>query len=569
MSRNRLSRQRLAYLFSAAVALSLTACGGGGDGSSGTPAPPPSGSTLNPGSGVSDGAAPPPPAPLKGQVTRNAALQNVLVCLDLNANNACDADEPASARTGADGAYSVDIAKVPAAKLSSSSLIALVNTGAVTDPGTAIDSANPTVAATTTSYVLTRPAGAGGAINPLTTLVQAGVAAGMSEADARKNVAIQLGIAEAKIDNYQDDPPATDAEVLDTARFAAAFVSDTLRSGRPLEVGDQNSAVTPGVGELINLQYTDASNYYAYWAESQAKPAGTPGSSSLLMKAGKYQGTTSAKLALYPQAALTPSGWKMCDDSIPARGTKGNPYRTTTCDANTSLASRGAPQDIAGKAMADVVTAQQSNSNNTINAGMSTGGLIGALGNATFPAGSAIRNRTSVTLGSYINIPDVRSGFGYAISQSSVTTLEQLLAGAQASGANLANATGMLPMGTVGNQSWRSTVTGATSPTSGTVQHYVCDYNTSTQTRSNCVPIGTGTYTITTQSGTRLMRVTGQQRPTAGQTLLFTEVDWGGPSGKWVYQALETKPDLASRVSGTASRLNGPAWAAMKSQLGI
>ena len=35
------------------------------------------------------------------------AIRNAIVCLDLNANSACDADEPASARTNADGAYSV------------------------------------------------------------------------------------------------------------------------------------------------------------------------------------------------------------------------------------------------------------------------------------------------------------------------------------------------------------------------------------------------------------------------------------------------------------------------------
>ena len=37
----------------------------------------------------------------------NQAIQNAVVCMDLNANNACDAGEPVSARTGATGASPV------------------------------------------------------------------------------------------------------------------------------------------------------------------------------------------------------------------------------------------------------------------------------------------------------------------------------------------------------------------------------------------------------------------------------------------------------------------------------
>ena len=40
-------------------------------------------------------------------VTRNAALKDATVCLDLNGNDACDAGEPASAATGVNGQYSL------------------------------------------------------------------------------------------------------------------------------------------------------------------------------------------------------------------------------------------------------------------------------------------------------------------------------------------------------------------------------------------------------------------------------------------------------------------------------
>jgi len=220
----------------AAAALTLSACGGDDD------APP---------------VAPPDPAPapvaltLQGQVARNAALKDATVCLDLNGNDDCDAGEPASASTGADGRYSLTATPAQAA---ASRLIAVVKANVTIDankPGQPVTSAS--------DYVLKRPAGRAGGINPLTTLVQAGVAAGMTEAQARSNVASQLGIAEGKIDNYQDDPAADDTQVADTARWIAAFTSVALREGVPLEVA--NPAVADAGSEWMdNLIWLDASN---------------------------------------------------------------------------------------------------------------------------------------------------------------------------------------------------------------------------------------------------------------------------------------------------------------------
>ena len=91
------TRSLLIHAFAATAALSLAACGGDGDDSP-APTPPP----------------PPPPAPitLSGEVARIGTLRNVVVCLDLNANDACDAGEPASAATGADGRYSLNCAVI-------------------------------------------------------------------------------------------------------------------------------------------------------------------------------------------------------------------------------------------------------------------------------------------------------------------------------------------------------------------------------------------------------------------------------------------------------------------------
>ena len=146
---------------------------------------------------------------LQGQVTRNAALKDATVCLDLNGNDTCDAGEPVSALTDANGQYSLTALPAQAA---AARLIAVVKANVTVD---ANKPAQPVT--TTTDYVLKRPAGSAGGINPLTTLVQAGVASGMSEAQARSNVAAQLGIAAAKIDDYQADPPANEAGAQNTA----------------------------------------------------------------------------------------------------------------------------------------------------------------------------------------------------------------------------------------------------------------------------------------------------------------------------------------------------------------
>lgn len=574
----------------AAVALSLTACGGGDDSSTTPPAPAPAGSTLNPGTGVSDGetpspspapaptpspspapapaptpAPPPPPAPLKGQVTRNAALQNVLVCLDLNANDACDADEPASARTGVDGAYSVDIAQVPAAKLASSSLIALVNAGAVTDPGTAIDQGDPTVATTAVNYVMRRAPGTGGPINPLTTLVQAGVAAGMTDADARKNVAIQLGIDAAKIDNYQDDPPYSTQNIQDTARAMAVMTSWALRTGK-LSVADQSEAIAASPGSLASLSFTDASNYSYRTLDTLAKPAGETSSHYKDARAGKSNGTALTNQQLYNTSYLGPNGWVHCNDTVAHPTTQGNPSRSNYCLGQPQVGYSNLTS-IADRSMAEVLQELKADAASFSYPVEPSPAILGALGNAKFPAGSSLIRRSNLALASSIYINSLNTD---GRPQSEATTLEQLIAAKPASGVKPPSPNNSLTLGVSSSnaRNLRVAFTGTTSATGGTVQYYECDLNADQSVASNCAATTTGTYTISTVNGVRVMRFGGQPASIMNHTRVYAELDWGGTNGKWVYQAREVKSDLSGRGSSNA-RLNATAWAAMKSQLGI
>ena len=541
------TRNLLIHALAATAALSLAACGGDDDDE--TPAPPPPGTTT-----------------LSGEVTRIGTLQNVVVCLDLNANDACDAGEPTSAATGADGRYSLsyDPAAVPDA--ASARLIALIKTGDPAAATTAIDSATPTVAATDADYVMHRPAGTGGAINPLTTLVQAGVAAGMTEAAARANVAVQLAIDGAKIDAYQDDPAWDANQIHDTARMAAAFVSGMLRTGVPLEVGDQQAAA-PASTTLRLLRYSGAGDYFARSHDQQAKAAGSAGVQLVDNRIGKSGGQVVPDDQLYNVAYLTPSGWTHCRRDVLLQSTVGNPSRSVYCDGETSLGSIRS-SSVAGEAMADLVDRWQALPTNTINVGVPTAGLKGALGTTAFPAGSEELLRSSVVLGQTILIDNL----GTRAQPQTRNTLEAVINHYPTSGAAAPAAANTLSLALTTSQLKNLRVSFApSSATQGAAQYYECDLNADQTVVSDCAASTTGAYSIDTVNGARVLRFTGQPAtPAINYRVVYSEIRWvaGDPNSQWVYRAHETKPGLVSR-QGASSRLNDAAWTAMKTQLGL
>ncbi|WP_052736409.1 hypothetical protein [Aquincola tertiaricarbonis] len=134
----------------AASVLSLAACGGDGDDDNNT--------------------APPPPAPtaqLSG-VVLDGALANARVCLDLDDNRACDADEP-STTTAADGKFTLTAEE---AKLPLHTVLAVATAGTTTDAD---------YGAITQGYTLAAPAGKGAVITPYTTLLVSELDGGRAE----------------------------------------------------------------------------------------------------------------------------------------------------------------------------------------------------------------------------------------------------------------------------------------------------------------------------------------------------------------------------------------------------
>lgn len=555
----------LALAINATLALSLAACGGGGSGEVAT-------STSDPAAPVVEAPPAEPPAPvmvtLSGAVMGNQAVRNAVVCMDLNANGACDADEPASARTGADGAYSLtyDSSKVSVTQTAAISLIAAMVPGLATADTTTIDAADPGVGNAAKPFVLRQVPGKAGQINPLTTLVAKGIADGMTEAGARANVVLQLKIADGKIDNYQDDPAIDESNVQDNARWMAQAVRAALEEGATVRVADQLAAVDAAAGDLASLRYTDAGNYFIRTFSRLAKAAGVPGFQNLDLRGGKTNGSATADSIAYNFAYLTPTGWIRCDG--PWGGTLGSPSRSTYCGGSESVGFTVA-SSVAGHTMTEVVTEMQADpASNVVNNGLAITNLVTALGTAVFPADSNINARYNLTLAPAIFINSLNTD---GRPQAEAQTLEQLIAAKPAGAINLANGNGSLTLG-LGSASFKNlrvAFTGTTNATSGTVQFYECDLD-SAQVASNCLAKETGTYAIGTVHGARVMRFAGYAPTVMNHTRVYAEVQ-DAPTvaaGNWVYQAREPKTDTASAFS-IQKRLNPTAWNAMKTQLGL
>jgi hypothetical protein len=568
-------------LVAAMLTAGLMACGGGGsdeiaiDGGGGGSGGVGDGTGGTGGAGGTDGSG-----GTGGIVTRsgvvavNGPVRNAVVCLDLNANSVCDTSEPASAPTDASGAYtlSYDTSLVLPAQSAAASLIAPQVPGAPTAATTTIDEGNgePT---TDAAYVLRQVPGKAGAINPLTTLVAAGVAKGMTEAVARANVTVQLQIAEAKIDDYQGDPIATQAMVVDSARTMAGVTATVLASGIPLVVGNPVDGTSAGPNDLRNLHYTDASNFSFTSFDLSARPAGASTGSLVDIRQGRTNGLATASNILYGQAYLTAGGWRRCDESEPVTFTLGVPNRSVFCGALEQTGAR-ASRSLDGRSMADVVTELQSDPQNFVNIGTPTGNLLGMLGAAVFPVNSTLRPGVNLALNQPIFINNLNGNDG--ISQATATNLDQLIAARPASGAALPGPGGSLSLGLGrGNfKNLRVAFTGTTSATAGAVQFYECDLDSAQNVASNCAATNTGGYTIRLVYGVRVMRFTGNAPTVMNHERVYAEVKAATQAnaviggGDWVFIARQNKPDLASNIIRN-TRLNGTAWQAMKTQLGI
>ncbi|WP_420996532.1 hypothetical protein ACKI2N_032680 [Cupriavidus sp. 30B13] len=195
------------FVLSALAAAVVSACGGGGDGSQGSPAD-----------------SVPPTSPTTPAITGKAIdgyLVGAAVCLDLNSNNACDANEP-SAITDADGNFSLPYSGDASGKR----LLVQVT------PSTR-DLARPAGFQFPASFTLSNVATGSAAqvVTPLTTMVAAQIEAGFTQAEAIAAIQALLGSKVDPMANYVangDTATATAAsQIVDkVTAFASAGKAD-------------------------------------------------------------------------------------------------------------------------------------------------------------------------------------------------------------------------------------------------------------------------------------------------------------------------------------------------------
>ncbi|MCP5265867.1 MAG: hypothetical protein H6934_07130 [Burkholderiaceae bacterium] len=190
-----------------------------------------------------------PPAPQTTAVSTTVVdgpIQNALVCLDKNANDVCDTDEP-SGRTNASGNVTID---VPNADVGKYPVIAVVGTDAV-------DADNGPV---TTAFVLRTPADQTATVSPLTTLVQARIdGSGDTSSAAEAYVKAQTGLAGSLFANFSATA-ATDTDAQRSALVARVVALAMQRQSQALAtvVGQTDASGATVTSADVNRQSVSA-----------------------------------------------------------------------------------------------------------------------------------------------------------------------------------------------------------------------------------------------------------------------------------------------------------------------
>ncbi len=249
----------------AGLLLALSACGGGGGGGGGGGFPP-----FGPPGGGNPPSSP-SPVTVSGKVMVLGPVSGALVCVDRNRNGACDEGEPAAAnKTGEDGAYSFGYTPADAAaaaELAAAPLLAQVDGG------------NPSLPSFSQPFTMSAPAGHRGQVNPLTTLLQAGMAAGLAPERAEALVLLQLGLPEvAQLYDYQGVAVADPGRLEDNAFTAALVTADALHSGVALRLVDPATVTPVASDQLARLDFARADHYIARTYRPMACPIPPPAS---------------------------------------------------------------------------------------------------------------------------------------------------------------------------------------------------------------------------------------------------------------------------------------------------
>ncbi|MGB7181156.1 MAG: hypothetical protein WBD51_04415 [Burkholderiaceae bacterium] len=480
------------------------------------------------------GSGTPLDGPLTGVVI-DVPIQGATVCLDLNRNVLCDADEPSSSATSADGRFQID-GLTTEQRDADAPLLAIV-------PATAIDADNPGVPIGI-PYWMSAPGpqaapGSQIVISPLSTMVQAGVRDGLSIQDASVSVGAQAGVDPARIlANYALTPADTVSQLL--ARFASGTIVPVLQSGQPIVVEPPQMNLGPGY-TVTRFRFSDNANYTIGVISTdgvfsdginQYQPAFYDVRNGVAQStAGFYSGDV---------FLADDNTWTSCDASQAGTVSGGNPRRLRICGSSFIQYSR--VQDLSGTNMEDAVL-DLIQTNGTEAWDFNTAPLSSAL----FPPGSQRLVRDSQRLvdnGRYNPVNGAVPG---------VASLAALVAAYQIPVATVVGSN-LLSLGSEfdaqGNRTTRLRV--AFGPSGNSVRYYACN-----EALSSCLEDGAGNYLTGFLGGAPVMVFTGVS-PEIESERLFVEREgqvWFGEIARPAYLR-------------ELSRLNDIAFRALAEQLG-
>ena len=532
---NRIMRaQRLTMMgfICSALGLTLAGCGGGGSSS-------PAAST---GSSVSG-------------VVLDGPIQGATVCLDLNANKRCDAGEPASAPTDAQGNYTIT-GLTTEQRNAGAEWIASVPVGA-SDGGTPV----------TAAFVLRAPANKPGVISPFSHMVQVAMDQHPGDqAAAEALVAKQLGLADANslYANYSSGSPTADSATL---VGMAPVIVGALQSGSQPSISVTPLQPNPTRYAVRKLIYTDSGNYTLrvfYGGPVTTDNLGT----FYDVRSGMSAGVALANSALYPTTKfLGTTGWVVIDPTVASHYAGGNPsagsygpYRQLTFSAVRSL--EGQPLAV-GVDMANDLTK---------NGEATLIGVPSAL-TGTYPAGAEVRTQTVIDTYTPVAYNPSIASVTQDYPARNITTVDALIAAFPATGD--AGRSNTVSAGNLHSSSDYSCPAGQASCVfenerlhvmfgSGNVAQFaLCQLNwPANTTGTTCVPIGSGNYqkTVGIDGKTNLVTFSNLPAAASGRTYTRVFVEDGGQV-RYVYQDVPT--------TKTYTRLNDTAFTPIAAQLGI
>ena len=521
------SRRLRSLALSTSTVLFITGCGGGGGDAPPVGVPPPPPPTQAGPTTVSGVVLVAPPAP-NSSASQPAAAINV--CFDANINGVCDAGEPSALANGS-GQYTLD--GLPATQAVGAPVLAVVSIGS------------------TTPYTLRAPVERADVVSAVTTLIQAGVAQGMSSTAAEAATARQLQLGASSLHQNYLQPGTVDAEALLTVDWA---IVGSLRDAIPLSVGISN-ADEPDIS-LSRLAFTSAQTYdarfYQYTDSYDAQIGSARFYALPVAVSGGVQRSTFVPLVASWNEG--PQGW------VP-----------TASEANANLVTRGNPNvvlwsngvrnaitkteiDVSGQSIASVVQQVQSTA---LNSPVTISGLPANLA-GTMPAGAKLRREkwTARYADSYLESASVLQGALSTLGSlypnpTSPTAVNTLSLGAAFS------TTGSCINNVCPGSNMRVSFDAATQ----SARYYRCDASLTQTDVSNCQTIDTGSYTL----GTSNDGLTPQMRFTAPVGLVNPVHGLVERNGR-VYLI----NGLANKFgAGSATRMNRVAYNALAAALGI